>query len=188
MPKEIFEIRFHSRAGQGAKSAAHLIAEAALDEGKYMQSFPEYGPERAGAAMRAYVRISKKPIKTYATVENPDTIAVIDPSLLNKDIADGATKDSVLIVNTKECPDSIRKKTGFHGKIYTVDATGIALETLGNDYPNTAIIGAIVKVTEIINLKTITDRVKRFFLEKQKHEEAQTNTVAVKRGYLGVRE
>jgi len=188
MPKDIFEIRFHARAGQGAKSAAQLIAEAALEEGKYIQSFPEYGPERAGAAMRAYVRISKKPIKTYAAVENPDAIVVIDPSLLSKDISNGATKDSVLIVNTCECPGNVKKKTAFQGRTYAVDASGIAIEVLGNDYPNTATVGALIKATGIVSLRTITDKVKRFFLEKQKHEAAQANTIAVKRGYLGARE
>ncbi len=188
MPKDIFEIRFHSRAGQGAKSAAQLIAEAALDEGKYIQSYPEYGPERAGAPMRAFVRISKKPIKTYASIKNPDVIIIIDSSLLNKEIIHGATNDTILLVNTCECVDTVKKLTGFQGKIYTLNATEIALEVIGQDYPNTPIVGALIKITDIVNLKTITDRVKRFFLEKQKYEAAQTNILAIKRGYMGVKE
>lgn len=183
MPKEVFEIRFHARAGQGAKSAAELIAEAALDEGKHIQSFPEYGPERSGAPMKAFSRISKKPIKTYAAIETPDAVLVIDSSLLSKEATEGLTKDGVLIVNTCETADWARKRTEFKGKIHTVDATGIALETLGKDKPNTAMLGALLKATDIVSLKALTDRVKRFFLEKQKNEMAQANVNAVKRGY-----
>lgn len=188
MPKEVFEIRFHARAGQGAKSAAELLAEAALDEGKHAQSFPEYGPERSGAPMRAYSRISKKPIKTYAAVETPDAVIVIDATLLSKELAEGLSKDGAMIVNTRGTADWVRNKTEFKGKVYTVDATGIALETIGKDIPNTAMLGALLKATGIISLKALTDRAKRFFLEKQKHEMAQANVNAVKRGHAGAKE
>lgn len=188
MPKEILEIRFHARAGQGAKSAAELLVEAALDEGKHIQSFPEYGPERSGAPMRAFSRISKKPIKTYAAVENPDAVVVIDPTLLGKDAAEGLGKDGILIANTCKSPDWVRKKTEFKGKTYTVDASGIALETLGKDIPNTAMLGALIKTTEAVSLKALTDRVKRFFLEKQKNDLAQPNVNALKRGYQEVKQ
>ncbi len=188
MPKDIFEIVFHARAGQGAKSAAQMIAETALDEGKCMQAFPEYGPERAGAPMKAYARISKKPIKTYAAIENPDAIVIIDPSILTKEITSELSKDGVLVVNTCESIDNLRKATGFQGRILTVDATGIALEAIGDSLPNTAILGALVKATDAVSLKFLLDRVKRFFMAKNKSELAQANVNAIKRGYAEVKE
>ncbi|MFH0752772.1 MAG: 2-oxoacid:acceptor oxidoreductase family protein [archaeon] len=187
MPKEVFEIVFHARAGQGAKSAAQLIVEAALEEKKHIQSFPEYGPERSGAPMRAFARISKKPIKTYATIENPDAIVVIDPSLLSPELVKDINKDGILLVNTCEPIDWIRKKTGYKGKTYTVDGTGISIELLGKDLPNTTVLGALVKATNIVELKSLTDRVKKFYLEKQKNELAQANANALKRGYAGAK-
>lgn len=186
MPKEIFEIVFHARAGQGAKSAAQLIVEAALEEGKYIQSFPEYGPERAGAPMKAFARISKKPIKTYASIEEPDAVVVIDSSLVNQEITEKLSKQGVLLVNTDKTPEWARKKTGYKGKVHTIDATCISLEVLGKDLPNTTTLGALIKLTNIVDLKTVADKVKKFYIERQKNELAQANVNAIKRGYAGV--
>ena len=188
MPQEAAEIVFQARAGQGAKSAAHLLAEAAIEEGKHVKAFPEYGPERAGAPMKSYVRLSDKPVKTYAAIEEPDVLAVIDQSLLSPEITSGLKKDGLLLVNTTGTKDSVKEKTGYNGKIATVDATGIAIDTLNDDLPNTAMLGALVRVTEILEMKTITNRVKKFFLEKQKHEQSQANVNALKRGYAEVKE
>lgn len=183
MQKQTTEIVFHARAGQGSKSAAHLLAEAAFDEGKYARAFPEYGPERAGAPMKAYVRLSKVPIKTYSSIEEADVLIVIDPSLLTTDLVSELNKEGLLLVNTNQSAEWVKKKTGYKGKVATVDATGIAIDLLKDDLPNTAMLGAFTRVTEIVDLKTITNRVKRFFMEKQKYEQAQLNVEAIKRGY-----
>ena len=112
--KEIFEIRIHGRGGQGAKTASQFIAEAALGEGKNIQSFPEYGPERAGAPMKAYARISDKPITTYAPVINPDFVMVIDSTLVGpSNVTEGLTSEGTLVVNTPKSAEDIKKETGF---------------------------------------------------------------------------
>lgn len=188
MPKESFEIIFHARAGQGAKSAAELIVEAALDEDRYVQSFPEYGPERSGAPMKAFSKISKKPIRGYTTVKHPDALVVIDQTVLSKDLVKDVSKDCMLLVNTHKDADWVRKKTDFKGKIYTINATQIAIDTLGKDMPNTVMLGALARLMNIVDLKTLSDRIKRFFMEKQKPELAQSNVNALKKGYLGVKE
>ena len=114
--KDILEIRIHGRGGQGAKTASQFIAEAALGEGKNIQAFPEYGPERAGAPMKAYTRISDKQITTYAPVVNPDVVIVIDPTLVKSaNVTEGLTDDGILIVNTPKSAEELKKETGFKG-------------------------------------------------------------------------
>lgn len=182
--KDILEIRIHGRGGQGAKTASQFIAEAALDKGKHIQSFPEYGPERAGAPMKAYNRISDKPITTYAPVVNPDVVMVIDPTLIGAvDVVEGLTKNGILIVNTNETPDGIRKKAGFKGKIYCVDATKISIETVGRNLPNTPMLGALVKATGVIEIDAITDSIKKKFLKKLGEELTNKTIEGVKRAY-----
>lgn len=182
--KDIFEIVIHGRGGQGAKTASQFIAEAALDKGKYIQSFPEYGPERAGAPMKAYARISDKPITTYAPIVNPDVVMVIDPTLIRAvDVAEGLTKGGVLIVNTNESTEEIKKKTGFKGKIYCVDATKISIDTVGRNLPNTPMLGALIKATKVIELEAITDSIKHKFLKKLGEEKTNSTIEGVKRAY-----
>ncbi len=185
----MFEIRIHGRGGQGAKSASQLIVEAALDQGKQIQAFPEYGPERTGAPMKTYARISDTPIATYEPVLEPDTVLVIDPTLIGQvDVTQGLRKDSILIVNTVESPAGIRKKTGFSGRIYTIDATGISIDLLGRNVPNTPMIGALIKATGIIEMKYIEKRVEGMFLKKIGIEKTQANINAIKRAYDEVKE
>ena len=182
--KDIFEIRIHGRGGQGAKTASQFIAEAGLGLGKHIQAFPEYGPERAGAPMKAYARISDKPIKTYAPVVNPDVVMVIDPTLVGPvDVAEGLTQEGVLIVNTNESVDSIKKKTGFQGKIYTVDATKISIDTVGRNLPNTPMLGALVKATNIIPLEAIFDSINHKFIKKLGEEKTNATIEGVKRAH-----
>lgn len=165
--KNIFEIVTIGRGGQGGKTASQFIAEAALGQGKQIQSFPEYGPERAGAPVKAYNRISDKPITTYAPVVNPDLVIVIDPTLMKTiDVTEGLTKDGMLIVNTPKGSAEISKETGFKGKIYTVDATKISINTVGKNLPNTPMLGALIKVSNIIPIEAVKDSIKNKFLKK----------------------
>lgn len=165
--KEIFEIRIHGRGGQGAKTASQFIAEAAMGENKFIQAFPEYGPERAGAPMKAYTRISDKPITTYSPVVHPDVVMVIDSTLVGPiDVTEGLTEESILIVNTPKSAEDIKKETAFKGKVYTVDATKIAIDTVGKNLPNTPMLGAFVEITKIIPIDAIKNSIKKKFLKK----------------------
>ncbi len=182
--KDILEIRIHGRGGQGAKTASQFIAEAALEKGKHIQSFPEYGPERAGAPMKTYNRISDKVIKTYAPVVNPDVVMVIDRTLVGPvDVSEGLTKSGILIVNTNEKPEQIKKKTGFEGKIYCVDATKISIDTVGKNLPNTPMLGALVKATGIIEVEAVMESIKNKFLGKLGEDLTNKTIEGVKRAY-----
>lgn len=185
--KDTFDIVIMGRGGQGAKTAAQFIAEAAMDKGKNIQSFPEYGPERTGAPMRSFARISDKPIKTYAPVVEPDIVIVIDPTLVSKTVVEGLGKKGILLVNTNENSSAIKKKTGFQGRIYTVDATKIALDTVGKNLPNTPMLGALLKATNIIELNSLNDKVKEKFLNKIGEEKTQATIDAIKKAYDEVR-
>ena len=182
--KDIFEIRIHGRGGQGAKTASQFIVEAALEKGKHIQSFPEYGPERAGAPMKAFARISDKQISTYAPVVNPDVVIVIDPTLLNSvDVTEGLLDNGILLVNTSSTPEEIKKKIKFNGKCMTVDATKISLEAVGKNLPNTPMIGALIKATNCIELKDIEDSIKQKFLKKLGELKTQATIDAVRKAH-----
>ncbi len=183
--KNLFEVRWHGRGGQGAKTAAQFLAEAALDAGKFIQAFPEYGPERAGAPIRSYTRISDSPINIHSSVTNPDVVVVIDPTLLDSvDITEGLGKEGVLMVNTSQNPEAIREKTGFQtGKVATCDATKISLETLGIPMPNTPMLGALLKVVPIVPVGKVEEQVKHKFLKKIGQEKTEANLKGVKRAY-----
>lgn len=188
--KNLIEVRIHGRGGQGAKTASELLVETALGKGKYIQSFPEYGPERAGAPMRAFARISDQPIHIHSGITNPSIVAVIDPTLLDSiDVTEGLNEDGILLVNTDLSPKEIRKKTNFNkGKVCTVDATKIALETIGLPLPNTSILGALIKITGLIKLEDMEGKIKEKFLKKIGEKKTQGNIDSVKRAYNEVRE
>lgn len=184
MPEKIFEVRWHGRAGQGAKSAAQMLAEAALDMGKYVQAFPEYGAERTGAPMKAFNRISEEPILLHSSVEKPHLVVVIDDTLLgNPDILAGTGEETILVVNTVRTAEWVRQKTKFKGKICTVKATNIALEELGRGTPNTVMIGAIAKVTGVVELKYVENKIEDMFMKKFGEQIVQKNIKALHRGY-----
>jgi len=187
--KEMVEIRIHGRGGQGAKSASQLIVEAALDEGKQIQAFPEYGPERSGAPMVTYARISDSPIRTYEPVLKPDVVMVIDPTLIGQvDVTKGMDDESMLIVNTTSPASDIKKQTGFGGRTYTVDATGISIGLLGRNLPNTPMIGALIKVSGVVDMNAVAKRVEDMFLKKIGSEKTAANINAIKQAYEGVKE
>lgn len=179
------EVCWHGRGGQGAKTASQFLGEAALDIGKYIQAFPEYGPERAGAPMKAYTRISDKPIYVHSSVKNPDVVIVVDPTLLGVvDVIEGLKPDGVLLVNTTQSPDDIRAKLNLkNGKIGTVDATKIALETLKIPMPNMPMLGAFLKINNIVTIDEVSAIVKAKFLKKLGEEKTKANIECIKRAY-----
>jgi len=183
--KNIFEVRWHGRGGQGAKTASQFLAEAALDAGKHIQAFPEYGPERAGAPMRAYTRISEKPINIHSSVTNPDVVVVIDPTILDvTDVTEGLGKDGILLVNVADTPESIRSKTGFKtGKVATCDATKISLDCLGVPMPNTPMLGALLKTLPVVPMDMLIEQVKHKFLKKIGEEQTNANIKAIKTAF-----
>ncbi|MEN3008347.1 2-oxoacid:acceptor oxidoreductase family protein [Pseudothermotoga sp.] len=183
MPAKYFEIRWHSRAGQGAKSAAQLLAETVLEEGKYAQAFPEYGAERSGAPMRAFNRISEGKIRVHHSVENPDVVVVIDETLLSPAIVAGLKKEGVLIVNTKHTLDYVRKKTNFSGRICLVNATDIALQEIKRGVPNTVMLGTLARVTGLVNIEVVEKKIREMFDRKLPEEMIQANIRALKRGF-----
>ncbi len=184
MPVKYLEIRWHGRAGQGAKSAAQMLAESALDQGKFVQAFPEYGAERTGAPMKAFNRIGDTPILVRAVIENPDIVVVIDDTLLSEEIVSGLDdEEGILLVNTVRDFDWIRKRTDFKGKVCKVPATDIALEEIGRGVPNTVMLGALVKVTGVVPLEALEKRIEEMFLGKFGAEVVEANKRALKRGY-----
>ncbi len=151
--KDLIEIRWHGRGGQGAKTASLLLADAAFNTGKYIQGFPEYGPERMGAPITAYNRISTKPITIHSNIYEPDYVVVVDDTLLGSvNVTAGLKEDGAIIINTTRGADEIKASlNGYNGDIYTIDARKISLEALGKYFPNTPMLAAIVHVTGIMN-------------------------------------
>ncbi len=150
---DLIEIRWHGRGGQGAKTASLLLADAAFNTGKYIQGFPEYGPERMGAPITAYNRISNNPITVHSNIYEPDYVVVVDDTLLESvDVTAGLKEKGAIVINTTKSPEYIKSMLkGYSGGVYTIDARKISMETLGKYFPNTPMLAAIVKVTGIMN-------------------------------------
>lgn len=151
--KDLVEIRWHGRGGQGAKTASLLLADAAFNTGKYIQGFPEYGPERMGAPITAYNRISNKPIVIHSNIYEPDYVVVVDDTLLETvDVTAGLKEDGAIVINTVKNEEQIKKLLkGYKGKVYCIDARKISEEALGRYFPNTPMLAAIVKVAGIMD-------------------------------------
>ena len=151
--KNLIEIRWHGRGGQGAKTASLLLADAAFNTGKYIQGFPEYGPERMGAPITAYNRISNSPIVIHSNIYEPDYVVVVDDSLLETvNVSAGLKEDGAIVINTVKSEDEIKKSlNGYKGGIYCIDARKISEEALGRYFPNTPMLAAIVKVAGIMD-------------------------------------
>ena len=150
---DLIEIRWHGRGGQGAKTASLLLADAAFNTGKFIQGFPEYGPERMGAPITAYNRISNSPINIHSNIYYPDFVAVVDDSLLESvDVTSGLKEDGAIIINTTKSADYLKSHlNGYKGAIYTIDARKISIECLGKYFPNVPMLAAVVKVTGVMN-------------------------------------
>ena len=148
----LIEIRWHGRGGQGAKTASLLLADAAFNTGKYIQGFPEYGPERMGAPITAYNRISNSPITIHSNIYEPDYVVVVDDTLLESvEVTAGLKEDGAIIINTTKNYDYLKNVlNGYNGKVYTIDAREISMEALGKYFPNTPMLAAVVKVTGIM--------------------------------------
>lgn len=183
--KEILEIRWHGRGGQGAKTAAMLFAETAIEEGKYGQGFPDYGPERMGAPLRGFTRVSNQPIIIHSSIEEPLVVVVLDQTLLNSvDITEGVPADGIIIVNTHLRAKEIREKLKISDRtIYVVNATQIALDCIGKPIPNTVMLGALIKVTGIFNIHDMEHNIKKKFEKKFGEKIATGNVKAIKKAF-----
>jgi pyruvate ferredoxin oxidoreductase gamma subunit len=160
----MIEIRVHGRGGQGAVTSTELIALAAIDEGKYAQAFPSFGPERRGAPVMAFARISEKPIRTREKVYRPDLVVVLDPTILKiVDVTSGLKKNGMVILNTSKSEEEIRKTFGIKAKMALVDATEIATKYLGRPITNTTMLGALIKASGVIEIKSMEAPLKHRF-------------------------
>ena len=164
----LIEIRWHGRGGQGAKTASLLLADAAFNTGKYIQGFPEYGPERMGAPITAYNRISDEPITIHSNIYEPDYVVVVDDTLLaTVPVTAGLKKEGAIVINTTKGADELRSLLkGYDGAIYTIDARKVSEETLGRYFPNTPMLAAIVKVTGIMPEEELLNDMQKSFQHK----------------------
>jgi len=184
--KGITEIRWHGRAGQGTVSAAKILADTAMAAGDNVQAFPEYGPEREGAPVRAYNRVGKRKFSIYCEIEHPGFIVVLDPTMLDTvNVAEGATPETVFLINTPKCPADIK---AAHPqlkpyKVTTVDATNISLASLGKSFPNTPTLGALAKVSGVVGLDSLLENVKGILGKKLSAEVIDKNLSIVRRGF-----
>ncbi len=175
----MIEIRFHGRGGQGAVTSAELTALAAIEQGKYAQAFPSFGPERRGAPVMAYVRVSDEPIRTREKIYEPDIVVVLDPTLLDiVNVAAGLKNDGVVVLNSSKSAEEIRAASGIKSKLALVDATRIAVETMGLPITNTTLLGAMLKATDLLPTSAMEGP-----LQKRFGRIAGKNIKAFKRAY-----
>lgn len=183
------EIRWHARGGQGAKTAATFLAESAVDAGFYAQGFPEYGPERMGAPVRAYNRISGKPIRVNAPVTSPGIVVLMDETLLKSaGIDEGTSQDTVFLVNTAAEPDDklrhrLAEYAGPDAPLWILDANRLATETIGRPIPNTPMVGAMLRATGILPVDTVIEAVRHKLSKKFSAKIVDGNIEAVRRAY-----
>ena len=180
----LIEIRWHGRGGQGAKTASLLLADAAFNTGMYIQGFPEYGPERMGAPITAYNRISNNPITVHSNIYEPDFVVVVDDTLLESvDVTAGLKSTGAIVINTTKSADYLKSKLkGYEGKVYTIDARKVSMECLGKYFPNTPMLAAIVKVTGIMSDDAFIQDMEGSFKHKfaKKPEVIEGNMNAIK--------
>ena len=184
--KKILEVRWHGRGGQGAWTASELLARAAIYEGKYIQSFPEFGPERMGAPVAAFTRISTEPIHMHCAVYSPDVVVVLDSTLLKTvPVTKGLNSEGTIILNSKETPQKLKEQINASSstKVWAVPATEIAIKILGRPITNTAMLGAFARVTSAVNIESIENVVKKRF----RHDIAEKNFAVIKEAYTEVK-
>ncbi len=189
--KETIEIRWHGRAGQGVVTAAVTLADVLSSEKElHVQAFPEFGAEKRGAPILAFTRISKKPIRSHSQVYYPDIIIVTDPSLLGMvDIASGAKDDAIFIMNTTFDIPLVRQRLSLGDKkIYSLDAYTIASDELGRAIPNVPMVAALVKITELIDLKKFKEKIKTSLAKKLRPEVVEMNMKTIDRAFKEVKE
>lgn len=182
---DIVEIRWHGRGGQGAKTASLLLADAAFNTGKFVQGFPEYGPERMGAPITAYNRISSERSTVHSNIYFPDYVVVVDETLLySVDVTAGLKKEGAIVVNSGKTPDQLRPQLkGYEGKVCTIDAGKISEEELGKNFPNTPMLAAIVKVSGVVDADAFVQDMEASFKHKfaSKPQVIEGNMRALKR-------
>ncbi len=192
LSKNMLEIRWHGRGGQGTKTASLLLAEAAFEIGKQIQGFPEYGPERMGAPITSYNRISDTKIRIHSNIYEPDFVVVVDETLLKDiDVTAGLKEAGGIIINTEKTASEVRPLLkGYAGKVYTVDARKISMETLGKYFPNTPMLGGIVKITGIMEEDDFFSAMNNLFTRKFVHkpEMVKGNVEALSKAYKEVKE
>ncbi|MEA4894150.1 MAG: 2-oxoacid:acceptor oxidoreductase family protein [Oscillospiraceae bacterium] len=188
---ETVEIRWHGRGGQGAKTACLLLAEVAALEGKFVQGFPEYGPERMGAPITAYNRISDERCNVHSNIYYPNYVVVVDESLLDSvDVTAGLKEGGAVIINTPVTPDEIRPKLGsWRGRVGTIDARRISEEILGKNFPNTPMLAAIVKVSGVLGVESFLKDIEASFGHKfaSKPQVIEGNMATLKKSLEEVR-
>ena len=177
---QLIEIRWHGRGGQGAVTSAELLAQAAINEGKFAHAFPSFGPERRGAPVLAFVRISsKQPIKVRAEIAQPDVVVVLDPGLLRVvNVTSGLKANGMVVINTKKQAEQIRQEFGINCSLAIIDATSIAREILGVPIVNTTMVGALIRATGIVKLESLFEPLRHRF-----DRLAERNIKAMKRAY-----
>lgn len=182
------EICWHGRGGQGVVTANEILAETAIYAGKYVKAFPEFGPERMGAPIRAFARISDVPIRVHTQVYEPDIVIVIDPTLVGKvDVAKGIKKSGIILVNYPGNPEELQKAIGTTARCYAVDATKISTEEIGKPMANTSMLGALVKLVPTIKYSALEDNITTKFAGKLSDKMIVKNLTALKRAYEEVR-
>ena len=188
-PASLTEIRWHGRGGQGAVTAAKMVAEVALGQHMHFQAFPEYGPERSGAPIVAFTRISSEPIQIFSGIEHPTIVAVLDSSLLSiVDVTKGAPDDAVVLVNSELAPAKLRASSKMVGRrLYTVAATRIAVETIGRAIPNTPMVGGLMRITGLFPLDDVVEFMRHEFGKKFPPKVVEGNVAALTRSYEEVK-
>jgi len=183
--KDTFDIIFFARGGQGAKVAAEIVAQAATRDGKFVQAFPYFGPERSGAPTKTYVRISDFEIRTHEPITDPDVVVVLDETLIGvDDVAANLDEKESLIINTTKSGTEIGERLShFRGKIHAVDASGISLRIIGQPRPNTAILGKFVQVTEMVKLESVVEEFSKIFENKIGKDATEKNIQAIRESY-----
>jgi pyruvate ferredoxin oxidoreductase gamma subunit len=185
MAEDLYEVRWHARGGQGAVTASRFLSASASREDKHFQGFPEFGTERMGAPIQAFTRISSNKIYTHEQVTSPDAVVVLDPTLLEVvDVTAGLKPGGALIINSDEQPAEVRKllKDGDY-KLYTVDATKIATESVGRPITNTAMVGALVKVTGLVDFGAVREELIDMFGTRFKKAVVDGNVKSLERAY-----
>lgn len=189
---KVMEIRWHGRGGQGAKTASLLLADAAFNTGKYVQGFPEYGPERMGAPITAYNRISDEKITVHSNIYEPQFVVVVDDTLLTDvDVTNGLSQDGAIIINTTKTPEQIKPLLkGYKGKVYTIDAKKISLECLGRYFPNTPMLAAVVVVSKLMPVDDFIRDMEESYAHKfaSKPQVIEGNMKALRRSVTEVHE
>lgn len=188
--EELIEVRWHGRGGQGVVTGSELLAETALEEGKYFQALPEFGAERSGAPIRAYTRVSSAPINLHCSITEPDIVVVFDPTLLGViDVTEGLKEDGALIANTTLSPEELRGRLNFQkGRVYTVDATRIALDSFGRNIPNTPMLGALLKARPVVSLESMAKTVKNRLGTRVSPRVVEGNLKAIEQAYSEAQE